>query len=219
MIAGTEHIRTWIFDLDNTLYPPSAQLFDLIDERMGQFLAARIGCDLEQARRIQKSYFRDHGTTLAGMMANHGADPHEFLDFVHDIPLDRLRPDPQLAAQLDALPGRKLVFTNGDEDYARRVLKARGLDTVFEAIFDIHKAQYRPKPAPETYRSLCDALAIDPGTSLFAEDMARNLRPAKAIGMTTLWIDNGSELGNHDADHDGIDFVTDDIAAWLAAGA
>lgn len=219
MIVGTEHIRTWIFDLDNTLYPPSAQLFDLIDERMGQYLSDRIGCDLEQARRIQKGYFRDHGTTLAGMMANHGADPHDFLDFVHDIPLDRLSPDPVLAARLAELPGRKLVFTNGDEDYARRVLKARGLDHVFEAVFDIHKARYRPKPMPETYQVLCAELAIDPDTSLFAEDMARNLRPAKAIGMTTLWIDNGSELGNHDADHDGIDFVTDDIGAWLAGTA
>lgn len=215
MNRALNHVDTWIFDLDNTLYPASASLFDLIDERMSAYLCRVMQCSPEHARTVQKGYFRDHGTTLAGMMAHHGTDPHHFLDFVHDVSLDRLSPDPELASAIDALPGRKLVFTNGDERYAARVLAARGLDGIFDGIFDIHRAQYRPKPDARTYHRLCRELDIRPARSLFAEDMARNLIPAKQLGMTTLWIDNGSELGNHDAHDDSIDYVAGDIADWL----
>lgn len=212
------HINSWIFDLDNTLYPPSARLFDLIDERMQAYIVAYLGVRPSEAHALQKRYFQDHGTTLAGMMAAHDIDPHDYLNFVHHVPMDRLSPAPELARRISALPGRKLIFTNGDAPYARRVLEARGLSDLFDGIFDIHDAAYVPKPDPGIYPLLCDRMGIAPQSALFAEDMARNLVPAKKIGMTTLWIDNGSELGDAGLDHDLIDYRTDDLEHWLGFG-
>ena len=122
MIPALAHVESWIFDLDNSLYPPSCDLFALIDVRMGLFIQRLLGCDPVEARRVQKAHFLEHGTTLAGLMRDHGVDPHEFLDFVHDIDLARLTADPALVAALDRLPGRKFIFTNADEGHARRVL-------------------------------------------------------------------------------------------------
>ncbi|MES2057291.1 MAG: pyrimidine 5'-nucleotidase [Pseudomonadota bacterium] len=210
------HIRTWIFDLDNTLYPASAKLFDQIDEKMGAYISRRLGVDLVEARRIQKGYFHGHGTTLAGMMAEHGVDPHEFLDFVHDIEMDVLEENAPLAAAIAKLPGRKLVFTNADTPYATKVLGRLGLGETFEAIHDIHAMDLAPKPQESAYAGLCAAFDLDPHTALFVEDMARNLAPAKAIGMTTVWVDNGSEQAV-DRDRSYIDFTTHDITHWLQA--
>tara|TARA_B100000678_G_scaffold26206_1_gene19646 strand:- start:452 stop:1114 length:663 start_codon:yes stop_codon:yes gene_type:complete len=214
MIDALAHIDTWIFDLDNTLYPASADLFARIDVRMTSYVAELLECDREEAFRVQKAYFQEHGTTLSGLMAEHGVDPHDFLDYVHDIEMDVLEHDAPLAAAIAKLPGRKLVFTNGDGPYARRVLDRLGLADSFEAVHDIHATSYRPKPDPAVYHGLCDAYAIDPTRALFAEDMARNLKPAKAIGMSTVWVDNGSEQGA-DADRSFIDFTTGDLRQWL----
>jgi putative hydrolase of the HAD superfamily len=208
------HIDTWIFDLDNTLYPASARLFDQVDAKMGAYISERLGVDLAEARRIQKGYFHAHGTTLAGLMADHGADPHEFLAFVHDIEMDVLEENAPLAAAIAKLPGRKIVFTNADAPYATNVLGRLGLGSSFEAIHDIHAMGLAPKPQVSAYAGLCAALDIDPHTSLFAEDMARNLAPAKAIGMTTLWVDNGSEQTPNET-HEHVDFITNDIGHWL----
>lgn len=216
--AALAKIDCWIFDLDNTLYAPSARLFDLIDDRMQDYIANRLGVGQSEARQIQKRYFHDHGTTLAGMMAVHGVDPHEYLHFVHDVPMDRLSPSPKLAKRISALPGRKLVFTNGDAPYAEKVLGALGLLGIFEAVFDIHGANYAPKPDPIAYERLCDLMQINPRNAFFAEDMARNLVPAKKIGMTTLWIDNGSELGDAGLDHTLINYRTNDLEDWLGFG-
>lgn len=216
MLLALAHIDSWIFDLDNTLYPASCDLFGLIDRRMTDYVARRTGLPREAAFALQKRYFREHGTTLSGMMAEHGVDPHEFLDDVHAIEMDALGEDRRLAELVARLPGRKMVFTNGDAPYARRVLEKLGLGQSFEAIHDIHACAYRPKPDPRAYSSMLAALDVDPARALFAEDMARNLKPAKALGMTTLWIDNGSEqVGDAATDH--IDYVTGDLGAWLAA--
>ncbi|MBV9929614.1 MAG: pyrimidine 5'-nucleotidase [Alphaproteobacteria bacterium] len=209
------HIDCWIFDLDNSLYPASADLFALIDRRMTLYIQQRLGCDAEQAFRVQKGYFRDHGTTLAGLMREHGVDPYEFLGFVHDIELARIAADPRLVAALDRLPGRKLVFTNGDESYARRVLERLGLGNAFHGLHDIHAMNYVPKPDPAAYAALCDGYEVDPARALFVEDMARNLKPAKALGMTTVWIDNGSEQAEAEADPAFIDYRITDIGDWL----
>jgi putative hydrolase of the HAD superfamily len=209
------HIEAWVFDLDNSLYPASCDLFALIDVKMGEYIARLTGCDLVEARRIQKGFFRDHGTTLAGLMKEHGTDPHDFLDFVHDIDLARLTADPDLIAALDRLPGRKFVFTNGDEAYARRVLDRIGLANAFDGLHDIHAMDYIPKPDPRGYAQLCSRHGIDPKRALFADDMARNLAPAKALGMVTVWVDNGSEQASHEADLALIDYRTTDIARWL----
>ena len=208
------HIRDWIFDLDNCLYPASSNLFALIDERMGSYIQRLLDCDAVEARRVQKAHFHEHGTTLAGLMKEHGVDPHDFLDDVHAIPLDRVCRDDRLVSVLEQLPGRKFVFTNGDAAYARRVLEAIGLHESFDDLHDIHASSYRPKPDPHGYELLCERFAIDPRHALLADDMAANLKPAKALGMTTIWVDNGSERGNHGVG-DFIDHRVADIGDWL----
>ena len=215
MSLNLPHIDTWIFDLDNTLYPAKCDLFALIDAKMGIYIQQLLGCDAVQARAVQKSYFRDHGTTLSGLMAVHEIDPHDFLDFVHDIELDRVEHDARLVASIARLPGRKLVFTNGDVRYAQRVLDRLGLGSSFEAIHDIHAMAYVPKPAPASYTAMCAQWQVDPTRALFAEDMARNLKPAKDIGMTTLWIDNGSEQASDDEFAPFIDYRTAHLTDWL----
>jgi putative hydrolase of the HAD superfamily len=216
MIPALAHIQTWIFDLDNTLYPASCNLFERIDARMTAYIARLLDMDHAEARRVQKMYFHGHGTTLAGLMAEHDVDPDHFLADVHDIEMDVLEHDAPLAAAIATLPGRKLVFTNGDKPYALKVLDRLGLGGSFEGVHDIVAMDLVPKPEPRAYRSLCDAFAIDPTTALFVEDMARNLKPAKAIGMTTVWVDNGSEQGP-EADRDFIDHRIPELAPWLRA--
>ena len=214
MLPALTHIDTWIFDLDNTLYPASCDLFGLIDRRMTDYVARLTGLALPEAYQLQKQLFADHGTTLAGLMREHDVDPHAFFAEVHAIDMAALREDRRLIDSLARLPGRKLIFTNGDAPYARRVLERLGLSESFEAIHDIHACAYQPKPDPRSYASMLSALDVDPHRALFAEDMARNLRPAKALGITTLWIDNGSEqVGDTGGDH--IDYRTDDLGAWL----
>ena len=209
------HIRDWIFDLDNCLYPASAGLFALIDERMGAYIQRLMNCDAVEAKRIQKAHFHEHGTTLAGLMRECEVDPHDFLQDVHAIPLDRIAPNPRLATGLARLPGRKFVFTNGDAPYARRVLEAIGVHEHFDDLHDIHASDLRPKPDPHGYALLCERFAIDPRAAALVEDMAQNLKPAKALGMTTIWVDNGSERGAHLADEGHIDLVIGDIGDWL----
>lgn len=214
MDARFAHIRDWIFDLDNCLYPASTGLFDLIDERMGAYIQRLLACDPVEARRVQKAHFHEHGTTLAGLMKEHGVEPTDFLEDVHAIPLDRVRRDERLASALGRLPGRKIVFTNGDEPYARRVLEAIGVHHHFDELHDIHASSYRPKPDPHGYELLCERFGIEPERAVLADDMAANLRPAKALGMTTVWVDNGSERGNHGLG-DFIDHRIQDVSQWL----
>jgi len=215
MHSALAHVDSWIFDLDNSLYPASANLFELIDIRMGRFIERLLGCDAGEARRVQKHYFHTHGTTLSGLMAANGVDPRDFLSYVHDIDLARISADPATRDAIERLPGRKFVFTNGDADYAGRVLDKLGLHDLFDAVHDIHAMDYVPKPDPRPYAEMCARFAIEPTRALFAEDMARNLEPAKALGMVTVWIDNGSELGGHGADPAFIDYHIHDIGAWL----
>ncbi len=209
------HIRHWIFDLDNCLYPAATGLFALIDERMGAYIARLLNVDSAEARRVQKAHFHAHGTTLAGLMRDQGVDPHHFLEDVHAIPLDRVAPDPRLASALGRLPGQKLVFTNGDAPYAGRVLGAIGIADRFDAVHDIHAAELRPKPDIHGYRLLLDTFAIDPANAVMVEDMAQNLKPAKALGMTTVWVDNGSERGDHGHHPNFIDLTIADVGEWL----
>lgn len=216
-MPALDHIDSWIFDLDNTLYPPSAALFDLIDARMGAFIMRLLNVDAAEARRVQKQYFHDHGTTMAGLMRHHGVDPERFLVDVHAIALDRIAPDARLRAGLARLPGRRLIFTNADADYAARVLDARGIADLFDGICDIRATCYTPKPDAQAYTMMVAHLGIDPARSLFVEDMARNLTPAKALGMTTVWLDNGSESGHRDHLPDQVDFHVNDISDWLDA--
>lgn len=210
------HVDAWIFDLDNTLYPARTNLFAQIDARMGAFVGRLLGVDAAAARQVQKAFFHRHGTTLRGLMDEHGVDPHAFLADVHAIDLSGVARAPVLVEAIARLPGRKLVFTNADSPYADKVLDAIGLTGAFEAVHDVHAMAYLPKPDPRAYQGLCDAYAIDPTRALFVEDMARNLAPAKAIGMTTVWVDNGSEQGPEPPAH-CIDYTIADVGDWLAS--
>jgi len=214
MIPALSHVRNWIFDLDNTLYPVSANLFAMIDARIGDYVRTLLNCSPEEAHRVQKGYFHAHGTTLSGLMAEHGVDPYHYLDFVHDVDMSVLEQNEALIQALARLPGRKLVFTNGDAPYAEKVLDRLGLGRSFEAVHDIHATDYRPKPHPDAYHGMCQAYGIDPRESLFVEDMARNLKPAKEIGMVTVWIDNGSEQTPGE-DRSFIDYTVSDLGSWL----
>jgi putative hydrolase of the HAD superfamily len=209
------HVRDWIFDLDNCLYPASAGLFDLIDERMGAYIQRLLDCDPQEARRVQKAHFHEHGTTLAGLMKEHGVPPHHFLEDVHDIALDRLQSDERLVRVLHRLPGRRFVFTNADEPYARRVLDRIGIGEHFDELHDIHASSYKPKPDPHGYELLCERFGIDPAHAVLVDDMVQNLAPAKALGMTTIWVDNGSERGNHNYDERVVDERITDVGEWL----
>jgi putative hydrolase of the HAD superfamily len=209
------HIRDWIFDLDNCLYPASTNLFALIDERMTAYIERLLDLSYEEARKVQKHHFHTHGTTLAGLMKEHEVDPHDFLQDVHDVPLDRVTCDERLAQLLPRLPGRRFVFTNGDAPYARRVLEAIGVHDHFDDLHDIHASSYRAKPDPHGYALLCERFGIDPAHALLVDDMARNLVPAKQLGMTTIWVDNGSERGDDGYDPAMIDHRINDVADWL----
>ena len=209
------HIRDWVFDLDNCLYPASTGLFALIDERMTAYIERLLDCDAKEAKRVQKAHFHAHGTTLAGLMREHEIDPYDFLADVHDIPLDQVKADERLARLLPRLPGRRFVFTNGDAPYARRVLEAIGIHGHFDELHDIHASELRPKPDPYGYALLCAQFGIDPAHALLADDMAQNLAPAKKLGFTTVWVDNGSERGNHGFDESLIDVRISDIGEWL----
>jgi putative hydrolase of the HAD superfamily len=216
MLTLPDPVDCWAFDLDNTLYPSSSNLFGLMDVKMGAFISNLLSVDAPTARTIQKRYFMDHGTTLAGLMIDHKIDPRTYLDFVHDIDLDVLEPDPLLAQSIAALPGRKIIFTNADATYAGRVLERLGLSDQFEAIFDIHDADYRPKPEASAYDRFCKQHGVNPNRTVMLEDMARNLRPAKHLGMGTVWINNGSEYGSAEACPTFIDQEISELAPFLA---
>lgn len=215
MLQNFAHVENWIFDLDNTLYPAECDLFALIDARMTEYIGNMLALEFAEARFIQKKYFRDHGTTLAGLLANHDVDPHDFLNYVHDIDFARLDGLTPLRTELQSLPGRKILFTNGNDAYAENVLDRLGLGGIFDSICDIHAMKYRPKPEYSAYQTLLNQTGIDPARSLFVEDMARNLAPAKKLGMTTIWVNNGSEFGNDGADHEFIDHEIENLAHWL----
>jgi putative hydrolase of the HAD superfamily len=208
-----EGIDTWIFDLDNTLYPPETEFMALIDRRITEFVMAQTGLAFEAARALQLRFLNDHGTTLAGMMGQYGIDPYHFLDAVHDVSHDRLSPDPRLRAALKRLPGRRLVFTNGSARHAERVLASLALSDLFDDVFHLEAADLTPKPRPGSYASLIRTHNVTPTTACFFEDNAKNLAPAAALGMVTVLV------GPHafDAPGDFIHYRAPALAPFLAA--
>ena len=182
------HVREWIFDLDNTLYPLDSEVMGLVDKRMTAFVARETGLAWDEARALQKRYLGEHGTTLAGLMARHGVEPHRFLDEVHDVPLDTLAPDPMLQRALRRLPGRRLVFTNADAKHARRILAHLEIEGLFDEVFHLEAAAYTPKPQQRAYDGLIAAHGVKASAAAFFEDSERNLAPAHAMGMTTVLV-------------------------------
>jgi putative hydrolase of the HAD superfamily len=209
------HINTWLFDLDLTLYPPDAEIMQQIRDRIALFVQNHFKIDTVEANVIRERFYKRYGTTLGGLMAEHSVDPHSYLDFVHDVDMSRLKPCSRTRFAIETLPGRKIIFTNADAPYAERVLQALDLTGVFETIYDIHRMQHRPKPEPVSYTKICKDLAIDPASALFVEDSPHNLPPAKAIGMTTIWMNHGEHAAS-DADRNQIDHEIHNLADWLA---
>ena len=213
-------LETWVFDLDNTLYPASCSLFPQIDVRMRQFIADRLGLGLDEAFALQKRYYREFGTTLRGLMTVHGMEPADFLDYVHDIDHAVLDVAPRLDAALAALPGRKLIFTNGSHRHAEKVLARLGIERHFDGIFDIVAADFVPKPQPQCYDGMIRRFAFDPRAAAMVEDIHRNLVPAAALGMTTVWVRQDNHPDFHvviqetdDLGH--VHHVVEDLPHWL----
>jgi putative hydrolase of the HAD superfamily len=210
-----EEIETWIFDLDNTLYPAHSNLFSKIDVKMGEFISNYLGVDLPEAKVVQKRYFHEHGTTLNGLMQNYDMDPTEFLEYVHNIDVSDLAAAPELSAALEQLEGRKIIFTNGSHYHALNVSTQLGIDHHFEHIFDILAADYRPKPDISVYKKLIQELQIDPSRAVLFEDMAKNLLPAHELGMKTVWIPNDARLAPESAEEAHIHYMTNNLTDWL----
>jgi putative hydrolase of the HAD superfamily len=187
-VAGFERTQVWVFDLDNTLYPADCRLFAQVDQRMGEFIARYLGVPFDYARHLQKSYYRQFGTTLTGLMRVHRMDPKPFLDYVHDLDLSGLAEHPRLAVAIERLPGRKLIFTNGSRAHAERVAGKLGVLSLFEGIFDIVAADYVPKPAAACYEAFLEAHGVDALTAAMFEDMPHNLEAPHALGMTTVLV-------------------------------
>lgn len=212
---GLAEIRHWVFDLDNTLYSADSRLFHQIDRRMAAFIAELLGLARDDARRLQKRYFRTYGTTLRGLMLHHRVDPHAYLDYVHDIDLTVLGPDPALEHALATLPGGKVIFTNASRAHAEQVVERLGIARQFDGIFDIHDAGYLPKPEPEAYDRFIAGHGIVPGRTVLFEDSSANLKPAAERGMTTVLVTPGEEGVANETDADHVHHVTDDLVRWL----
>ncbi len=186
--ADLRHVRSWIFDLDNTLYPPETQFLRQVEQRINQYVVRTSGLESAEALSVQRGYLHDYGTSLAGLMMHYQIDPHHFLAEVHDVPLDALTPDPGLHAALERLQGPRLVFTNGSTGHAERVMEKLALTHLFDGVFALEDADLIPKPDPRTFQKMLARFGVDPTTACFFEDTPKNLEPAHELGMTTVLV-------------------------------
>jgi len=215
MTIGLHQTRDWVFDLDNTLYPAACNLFVQVDRRIQQFIMDLFGAGPDEARTIQKSFFHEYGTTLNGLMKNHGVDPTEYLHYVHDIDVTPVPPNPALEAVLRRLPGRKLIYTNGSVPHAERVMDRLGISHHFDGVFDIVAAGYVPKPEDAAFGVFVKKYDIEPARAVMVEDIARNLAPAHARGMTTVWLRSDHHWSGGNANDPHIHHAIDDLVGWL----
>ena len=217
------HVDTWVFDLDNTLYPHHVNLWQQVDARIGEFVSDWLKITRDEARVIQKDYYRRYGTTMRGMMTEHGVRADDYLAYVHKIDHSPLQPNPAMGAAIARLPGRKLILTNGSTDHAGAVLERLGIGEHFEAVFDIIAAELEPKPAPQTYQKFLRDHGVNPKASAMFEDLSRNLVVPHDLGMTTVLVvpEGGKEVVREDWELEGrddehVDHVTDDLTGFLA---
>ena len=218
-------IRNWVFDLDNTLYSPEEDIFNQIDERMTKFIIDKFKVDKDEAFNIQKKYFLEYGTTLSGLMKKNKINPEEFLEFVHDINLDILKPDIKLNKIISNLPGKKFIFTNGSKGHAKNVLAKLEMNKLFDDIFDIQDSNFIPKPKKEAYIKFIDKTQIEANRSIMFEDIGRNLQYAKELGMLSVLIRrkprkksnkfNDEELGKLWSNDQYADYITDDLVKFF----
>lgn len=217
-----DDIDTWVFDLDNTLYPAHHDLWHQIDMRMKGYISDLLGIAPEDAFIIQKDYYRRYGTSLRGLMIEHGIDADAFLDHVHDVDLTTLGQEPRLAQAIRALPGQKLIYTNGSERHARNVLARLGMDGQFDAVHDIVAGEFHPKPTAEAYHRFLATHGVNAGRAAMFEDLARNLEVPHELGMITVLVTapgegvaarESWELEGREAGY--VDHVTEDLATFL----
>ena len=218
-------IKNWVFDLDNTLYSPEEDIFSQIDKRMTEFIIRKFNVNEEEAFNIQKKYFLEYGTTLSGLMKRENIDPDEFLEFVHDINLEILKPNKELSKIIKNLPGDKFIFTNGSKKHAENVLKQLEMNGIFDDIFDIKESNFIPKPNINAYLNFIDKTKIEPDNSIMFEDIGRNLEAAKKLGMKTVLIKRNVPMQNDKfktkdfeslwEDNDFADCITDDLVKFF----
>jgi len=212
-----EKINTWIFDLDNTLYSADSGIFQQVHRLMGEFISNNLNMEISEAKKLQSKYYKQHGTTLRGMMDNHGVDPDYFLDEVHRLDYSIVGPNQLLNDELEKLEGRKIIYTNANEKHVLDVLKRINLSNYFDEIFDIKLANYIPKPEIKPYEQIIELFKIDASRSAMFDDIAKNLVPAKKVGFTPVWIDAGYENFSDDieASRDYLDYQTRNLSLFL----
>ncbi len=212
-----QKINTWIFDLDNTLYSADSGIFQQVHKLMGEFISKNLNLDMTKAKELQSKYYKQHGTTLRGMMDNHGVDPDHFLDEVHKLDYSIVGPNDKLNEELYKLDGRKIIYTNANKQHVLDVLKRINLTNFFDEIFDIKMANYIPKPELKPYEQIISLYDIDPNSSAMFDDIAKNLVPAKKVNFTSVWIDAGYENFSDDihASKNYLDYETRDLSLFL----
>ena len=215
MTLKIENIDNWIFDLDNTLYPEDTNLFARVSKRMTLFIQKEFNLKEEQARDLQRKMFKQYGTTMRGLMTEYDMDPEIFLHFVHDIDVSDMQVDMELKDLLGKLPGRRFIYTNGSVAHAKNITNQLGIKNLFEDVFDIVASNFLPKPAPQPYDDMVIKFSVDPTRSVMIEDMAKNLRPAADLGMTTVWLRHNKDWSSEDSEGDHIHYAIDDLKLWL----
>ena len=212
-----EKVNTWIFDLDNTLYSADSGIFQQVHQLMGEFISKNLSMDMSDAKKLQSKYYKQHGTTLRGLMDNHGIDPDHFLDEVHRLDYSIVGSNKILNEELYKLEGRKIIYTNANKKHVIDVLDRIDLTNFFDEIFDIKMANYIPKPELKPYEEIINLFSIKPESSAMFDDIAKNLVPAKKVNFTSVWIDAGYENFSDDikASKEYLDFSTRDLSLFL----
>ena len=208
-------IKYWIFDLDNTLYSGQTKVFAEVDKKMSSYILKKLNVNLIEAKKIQKKYFYESGTTLSGLMKHDNINPHEFLKFVHDIDISWLPKDLFLREELIKITEKKYIFTNGSHSHAENVTKQLGIEDLFDGIFAITDANFIPKPSMEPYQKLIKKFNLDPKKSILIEDIAHNLEKAKLLGMKTVWLENNEAFASKDKDKTYIDYRIKKLSSFL----
>ena len=208
-------INTWIFDLDNTLYQTTPDMLAQIDDLMGSFISDFLAVNRAEARRIQKQYFKTHGLTLRGLMVEHSLDPEKYIKHLSKLDLSGVKKNPKLAEMLELLPGQKIIHTNAFTQHTEEVMDRIGITKYFDAVFDIIDANFIPKPTLDPYVQLCDMYNVNPTRAVMVEDIARNLKPAADLGMTTVWVRTNTNWGGNPEEDNHIDYQTNDLIHWL----
>ena len=214
-MKNLKKIKFWLFDLDNTLYSGDTKVFDQVDKKMSFFISKKLNENINEAKKIQKSYFHEYNTTLNGMIKNHNIDAEEFLEFVHNVDLNFLKKDLDLKNELNNLIGKKYIFTNGSRAHASNVTKRIGIENMFDGVFDIVDAEFIPKPSIEPYKKIIQKYGIDPEYCIFIEDIARNLKPAHELGMKTVWIENDEPWAAEFSNENFINYKTNNLSKFL----